>query len=106
MENGGNPHHANRAGKRHPETLRLPYAIRLGGINTDRFNRRMRKTARPVVWEGWRAQSRHLDPIVRMQRDVKSGPTTDRSNRHTPWWHIVAAIAPKKDLEDSSKDVY
>ena len=27
------------------------------------FNRRMRKTARPVVWEGWRAQSRHPDPI-------------------------------------------
>ena len=23
----------------------------------------MRKTARPVVWEGWRAQSRHPDPI-------------------------------------------
>lgn len=28
-----------------------------------RFNRRMRKTARPVVWEGGRAQSRPLDPI-------------------------------------------
>jgi len=27
------------------------------------FHRRMRKTARPVVWEGWRAKSRHLDPI-------------------------------------------
>ena len=28
------------------------------------LNRRMRKTACPVVWEGWRAQSRQLDPIV------------------------------------------
>ena len=27
------------------------------------FNRRMRKTARPVVWEPWRAQSRQGDPI-------------------------------------------
>jgi hypothetical protein len=27
------------------------------------FNRRMRKTARPVVWEGDRAQSRSLDLI-------------------------------------------
>ena len=26
----------------------------------------MRKTARPVVWEGWRAQSRHLDPIGKL----------------------------------------
>jgi len=31
---------------------------------TAAFNRRMRKTARTVVWEGWRAKSRHLDPIV------------------------------------------
>jgi hypothetical protein len=30
---------------------------------TAAFNRRMRKTARTVVWEGWRAKSRHLDPI-------------------------------------------
>jgi hypothetical protein len=28
------------------------------------FNRRMRKTARPVVWEGARAQSPSLHPIV------------------------------------------
>ena len=27
------------------------------------LNRRMRKTACPVVWEGWRAQSRQLDLI-------------------------------------------
>ena len=27
------------------------------------FNRRMRKTARPVVWEGDGAQSPSLDPI-------------------------------------------
>jgi hypothetical protein len=27
------------------------------------FNRRMRKTACPVVWEGDQAQSRSLDPI-------------------------------------------
>ena len=27
------------------------------------FNRRIRKTARTVVWEGDRAQSRSLDPI-------------------------------------------
>jgi len=31
---------------------------------TAAFNRRMRKTARTVVWEGWRAKSRHLDPIT------------------------------------------
>src|SRR5712664_134050 len=30
------------------------------------FNRRMRKTARPVVWEGDRAQSRSLDLISRV----------------------------------------
>ena len=30
-----------------------------------RLNRRMRKTARPVVWEGRRAQSRHPDPHAR-----------------------------------------
>jgi hypothetical protein len=29
-----------------------------------RFNRRMRKTARPVVWEGHGAQSPRLDPIL------------------------------------------
>jgi hypothetical protein len=29
------------------------------------FNRRMRKTARPVVWEGAEAQSSAPDPIVR-----------------------------------------
>ena len=28
------------------------------------FNRRMRKTARPVVWEGDGAESPSLDPIV------------------------------------------
>ena len=33
------------------------------------LNRRMRKTACPVVWEGWRAQSRQPDPI-----DMRSGP--------------------------------
>jgi len=32
------------------------------------FNRRMRKTACPVVWEGWRAQSRHLHPIMTLFR--------------------------------------
>ena len=32
------------------------------------FNRRMRKTARPVVWEGAGAQSPAPDPIVRMTR--------------------------------------
>jgi hypothetical protein len=31
---------------------------------TAAFNRRMRKTARTVVWEGRRAQSRRLDPIL------------------------------------------
>ena len=29
-----------------------------------RFNRRMRQTACPVVWEGGRAKSRPLDPIA------------------------------------------
>ena len=28
------------------------------------FNRRIRKTVRPVVWEGGRAQSRSPDPIT------------------------------------------
>ena len=43
---------------------RIPYAIRpCGPMKAAAFNRRMRKTARTVVWEGWRAQSRHLDPI-------------------------------------------
>lgn len=32
-------------------------------MNAAEFNRRMRKTARPVVWEGDRAQSLSLDPI-------------------------------------------
>jgi hypothetical protein len=31
-----------------------------------RLNRRIRKTVRPVVWEGARAQSRVPDPITRM----------------------------------------
>src|SRR5437667_12813679 len=38
------------------------------------FNRRMRKTARPVVWEGGGAQSPSLHPIpsVRFPRTVRS----------------------------------
>jgi len=35
----------------------------LRGRTAVEFNRRMRKTARPVVWEPWRAQSRQGDPI-------------------------------------------
>src|SRR5207249_5629270 len=34
------------------------------------FNRRMRKTARPVVWEGAGAQSPALDPIDLVHGDV------------------------------------
>ena len=44
-----------------------------------RFNRRMRKTARPVVWEGWRAQSRHPDPIDGVDgTQVRAGPPAMR----------------------------
>ena len=32
-------------------------------MTTALFNRRMRKTARPVVWEPWRAKSRQGHPI-------------------------------------------
>src|SRR3979411_1875998 len=42
--------------------LSVPQRTR-GEITCRWFNRRMRKTARPVVWEGGRAQSRPLDPI-------------------------------------------
>ena len=31
-------------------------------MTTALFNRRMRKTARPVVWEPWRAKSRQGHP--------------------------------------------
>ena len=34
-----------------------------GEVKAAAFNRRMRKTARPVVWEGDGAQSPSLDPI-------------------------------------------
>ena len=34
------------------------------GQEGQRLNRRIRKTVRPVVWEGARARSRVLDPIV------------------------------------------
>ena len=36
----------------------VPHPITTRGLNAAPFNRRMRKTARPVVWEGQRAQSR------------------------------------------------
>src|SRR6266576_1588198 len=36
----------------------------LAGSSGACFNRRMRKTARPVVWEGDGAQSPSLDPIM------------------------------------------
>src|SRR5206468_8673149 len=38
-------------------------ATDLAGCYNACFNRRMRKTARPVVWEGDEAQSSSLDPI-------------------------------------------
>ena len=36
----------------------------LSRYNVAGFNRRMRKTARPVVWEGAGAQSQAPDPII------------------------------------------
>ena len=37
-------------------------------MTTALFNRRMRKTARPVVWEPWRAKSRQGHPIHQTHR--------------------------------------
>ena len=48
------------------DAQRGPMGVHLGGrlrAKPARLNRRMRKTACPVVWEGWRAQSRQPDPI-------------------------------------------
>ena len=39
-------------------------ATDLAGCYNACFNRRMRKTARPVVWEGDEAQSSSLDLII------------------------------------------
>ena len=46
------------------------------------FNRRTLKTARPVVWGEWRAQSRHPDPISggAMQQMRR------HEGRHERWW--------------------
>ncbi|MCX6353598.1 MAG: hypothetical protein NTZ78_01695, partial [Candidatus Aureabacteria bacterium] len=41
---------------------------RLRRRNVAGFNRRMPKTARPVVWEGLRAKSRSPDPIFEAYR--------------------------------------
>jgi hypothetical protein len=46
------------------ETLMEVFHPVLRICNAAGFNRRMRKTARPVVWEGDGAQSPSLDPIV------------------------------------------
>ena len=44
------------------------------------FNRRMRKTACPVVWEGHGAQSPCPDPIIGMPR---------RNKMHRMWFVVV-----------------
>ena len=49
-----------------PGARRGPMGVRHLGRSRAKpagLNRRMRKTACPVVWEGWRAQSRQPDPI-------------------------------------------
>ena len=47
-----------------PTPVRLSLSIRsCRALKAAGFNRRMRKTARPVVWEGDGAQSPSLDPI-------------------------------------------
>src|SRR5882724_1699864 len=43
--------------------------------NAAGFNRRMRKTARPVVWEGDGAQSPSLDPIQGTRPTIFCGPS-------------------------------
>src|SRR5579863_4463822 len=54
-----------------PSENRLPGAIRPCGEVAAEFNRRMRKTARPVVWEGVWAQSHTLHPILRSAHGKK-----------------------------------
>src|SRR5579863_2430674 len=56
--------YAKGAEQRGPSENRLPDAIRPCGEVAAEFNRRMRKTARPVVWEGVWAQSHTLDLII------------------------------------------
>jgi hypothetical protein len=57
----------DRPEKPDPSTLRFQHTMAgRGGLNPAAgFNRRMRKTARPVVWEGHGAQSLRPDPIIR-----------------------------------------
>src|SRR5579875_1383204 len=57
--------HAGRTAERRAPPISISHAIRsCRAVNAAEFNRRMRKTARPVVWEGDGAQSPSLDPIL------------------------------------------
>ena len=57
-------HCGGRAGDPRTFRRRAMYEIRSCGlVNAAGFNRRMRKTARPVVWVGAGAHSPALDPI-------------------------------------------
>ena len=50
-------HAAQRFVEQNTAPLRLLTTIRPRGLSAARFNRRMLKTACPVVWEGYGAQS-------------------------------------------------
>ena len=58
--------HAISTENQNTQQLRVHHTVGLRGsrkMTTALFNRRMRKTARPVVWELWRAKSRQGHPI-------------------------------------------
>src|SRR5437588_5000773 len=74
-----------------------------GGVSTAAFNRRMRKTARPVVWEGDGAQSPSLDPIQ------KAWPHEERiltPMRSTLLALLLSTAAFAGDIESKVKHGY
>jgi hypothetical protein len=46
----------------------------------------MRKTACPVVWEGWRAQSRQPDPIRKANSRIQVHALRRSGTRSTGWF--------------------
>src|SRR5450631_2577652 len=61
-----------------------------GGVSSAGFNRRMRKTARTVVWESDGAQTPSLDPIATLQRTACA--TQNNNSRMRSSYYLTALI--------------
>jgi hypothetical protein len=80
LAHGEDCDHERGAKGQNASSFRLPAAIRsCGRVKAAEFNRRMRKTARPVVWEGDRASILVARP--------------DQSNQHVKPWFLESPVA-------------